>query len=367
MARKLVTIRKLKSIEAIPGADFIVKVKVDGWQCVSKKGEFNEGDYGLYFEIDSFLNPEDSRFEFLAKNGLKTMNGQKGIRLRTMRLRGTLSQGLMLPLNLFPEVQELYPTIEALEAAVQEKVDLSELLGVQKYEPPETDKGCDAAGAFPYWARVTDEERIQNVWDEFSEKYGDLEFTPTLKLDGKSTTMAYVSDSDLVLDYVPTMEDGDQVVVCSRNLALKHNPDAGFWKALSNGDVLEKFVNWCRSNNRQLVVQGETVGPGIQKNREKFNKFTFFVFRIWDINESRFLNIEETQSLCDEIGMNMVPTYESFKPFERFQNIDEILEYAEGDSIHNKVREGLVYVTEVAGERVSFKTISNKFLLKGGD
>ena len=185
--RKLVSVRTVGQITPIENADAIECISVDGWQVVAKKGEFKEGDKCVYFEIDSFLPTDDVRFSFLAKNGTKTdSDGVERVRLRTIRLRGQISQGLALPLHLFPEIVGLLHTNQE---------DFSETVNVIKYEQPEKALGRAAAGTFPWWIRKTDEERIQNCYGRFARVHKDTMFVPTLKLDGMSTTIAYVRDN----------------------------------------------------------------------------------------------------------------------------------------------------------------------------
>ena len=146
--RKLATIRVAKELNPIVGADAIEAVRVDGWTCVSKKGEFQVGDKGIYFEIDSFLNGEDQRFQFLSKQFIN-FEGKTGARLRTIRLRGQLSQGLFLPLEKFPELQGL-----AVGA------DLTEILGVTKWEPPmPAQLAGEVVGIVAHFIRTTDQNR----------------------------------------------------------------------------------------------------------------------------------------------------------------------------------------------------------------
>lgn len=177
MERKLVTLRKVSEIKPIENADFIELVRIDGWQCVVKKGDFKFGDIGLYFEIDSFL-PIEPRFEFLRKSCYKKLvDGTEGFRLKTVKLKGCVSQGLLLPLSIFPDVI-FYPEL------IGKTDDYSGLLGVIKYEPPlpANLKGM-VKGLFPSFIKRTDQERCQNLPDYF-ELYKDWEFEITEKLDG---------------------------------------------------------------------------------------------------------------------------------------------------------------------------------------
>lgn len=146
--RQLASIRTIREIQPIAGADFIVAIQVDGWKCIAKKGEFNVGDMGVYFEIDSFLLGSDERFAFLAKQFIN-FEGTIGARIRTIKLKGQLAQGLMLPLQLFPELVN-----------VQLGQDVTEILNVKKWEPyvPPQLAG-EVNGNFPSFIKKTDEER----------------------------------------------------------------------------------------------------------------------------------------------------------------------------------------------------------------
>lgn len=157
MERKLASIRKVENVIPIEGADMIEVSVVGGWKVVTKKGEFKPGDLAIYCEVDSFL-PIKEEFEFLRKSSYKKMGEQEGFRLKTIRLRGQLSQGLLLPAS--QEVLSLY----------KEGDDVTELLGIVKYEPPiPAELAGKVKGMFPSFLRKTDEERIQNLTTEYSE------------------------------------------------------------------------------------------------------------------------------------------------------------------------------------------------------
>ncbi len=154
--RKLVTVKQVTEIRPIEGADVIECAIIGGgWPVVIKKNEFKVGSSGVFFEVDSFLPIDDARFEFLHKNKI-TWNGKEGIRIRTIKLRGQLSQGLFMPMDQFPEVLDFlvnsYINITEL--------DFAESLRVEKWEP--VIPACLAGqvkGAFPSWIRKTDQER----------------------------------------------------------------------------------------------------------------------------------------------------------------------------------------------------------------
>lgn len=365
MSRKLVTRREISNIRVHPNADALELAIIDGWQVVVKKDEFVPGDMCAFFEIDSWLPADDPRFAFLAKTGVKKdPSGRERIRLRTVKLRKELSQGLALPWTLFPELHGL-PELE--------NVDLSEHLDVIKFERPEP-KVSNAAGHFPENIPKTDEERIQNLWAEYSEKYKDVEFIPTLKLDGSSCTVAYYGMA--LQEYWKgksiddTFEDTDtkigEIKVCSRNLELAYDPESHFWKAVE-GTVLDAVSDMGRLGN--FAIQGEVMGPGVQGNKEKLATFDFYAFALYDIDKQEYIEWAEAKKILEEYGVKTVPDLSEVvtEPFRTFKTLDELLAFSDGPSINAKYREGIVWKSVGIEPQVSFKAISNQFLLKGGD
>lgn len=346
--RKLASIRVISELKPIEGADFLQLAIVDGWQCVVRKGEFTVGQKVVYFEIDSWVPYLFA--PFLMKDGkIRTFNGVEGDRIRTIKLRGQLSQGLVIPIPLDVEKAGL----------LAEGDDVTELLGVQKYERelPASLQGM-AKGSFPSFIRKTDQERIQNMKRNFEKwKEENVWFEVTTKLDGSSMTV-YCKDG--------------QTGVCSRNLELKveENPDNTFVKTMIDRSIHTALKKYCESSNSNLALQGELMGPGIQGNREGFTAFKFFLYDIYDIDQQKYLDPVERMliyvDLVENFGMDIehVPIV-NLMTLEQFDSIDEVLSFAEGESINNSVREGLVFKSEDG--QISFKAISNTFLLKGGD
>lgn len=346
--RKLASIRVISELKPIEGADFLQLAIVDGWQCVVRKGEFKVGQKVVYFEIDSWVPYLFA--PFLMKDGkIRTFNGVEGDRIRTIKLRGQLSQGLVIPIPLDVEKAGL----------LAEGDDVTELLGVQKYERelPASLQGM-AKGSFPSFIRKTDQERIQNMKRNFEKwKEENVWFEVTTKLDGSSMTV-YCKDG--------------QTGVCSRNLELKveENPDNTFVKTMIDRNIHTALKKYCESSNSNLALQGELMGPGIQGNREGFTSFKFFLYDIYDIDQQKYVDPVERMliyvDLVDNFGMDIehVPVV-NLMTLEQFDSIEEVLSFAEGESINNKVREGIVFKSEDG--QISFKAISNTFLLKGGD
>ena len=331
--RKLATIRRVRETRAIEGADAIELAVVDGWICVTKKGEFAAGDAVIYCEIDSFL-PVREEFEFLRKSSLKVMDDREGFRLRTVKLRGQISQGLLLD-----------PSILGREFSVGEEV--TEELGIVNYEAPiPACLGGDVVGGFPAFIAKTDEERIQNLAADFDSFRG-RSFYVSEKIDGTSFT-AFVHE--------------EQFGVCGRNWQLAEDASNSHWRVVRDLDLRGRM----KTLGRSLAIQGELVGPGIQKNRYALKGPTVFVFNVFDIAASAYVHKAEMEAICRELDLSIVPPLgQMIVP----DCLDAILTLAEGKSVLNPKteREGLVWVRGSGDDRISFKTISNKFLAKYGD
>lgn len=332
------------AIEPIPGADAIELAKINGWSCVVKKNEFQVGDLGVFFEIDA-IPPDTSTFRFLwtprtAAPG-ETVERPAKFRIRTMKLRGVLSQGLLLPLS-------------ALElGGAGEGEDVTERISVQKYEPPVSLAMSGLArGPFPSWLPKTDEMRVQSVPQVLDELRG-LPYVCTLKCDGTSAT------------YTLGPRDGE-LHVCSRNLSLVDGDNA-YWNLARKFD-LERILRASAS----LAVQGEVCGPGIQKNRLGFKSPQLLVFNVYDVANTRYLNDFQMREFCRANGLTAVEVVEEGDAFAHTQ--ESLLALAEGVYPGTKnEREGIVIrpqeerFSEALNGRLSFKAISNRFLLKEGE
>jgi RNA ligase (TIGR02306 family) len=332
MERKLASIRKISDIQPIEGADMIELAIVDGWKVVvAKNVNHKVGDLVVYCEIDSFL-PIKEEFEFLRKGSYKKMvDGTEGFRLRTIKLRGQVSQGLILPIHTLPLLE-----------MVHEGQDVTEMLGIVKYEPPiPAELAGKVKGLFPSFLRKTDEERIQNLSGEI-ETWKDKTFYVTEKLDGSSATFYY--------------KDGE-FGVCSRNLELLETEDNTFWKFARQVDLENKM----RDFDINISLQGELIGEGIQGNPYKIKGQTVRFFNLFDIDLQEYHNLSMFEGVCNRFGVEMVPILN--KHFDMFDTVEELLEYADGKSVLNPNfdREGVVIRS--LDRKISFKAISNKFLL----
>lgn len=340
--RKLATIRKIDALRPIPDADAIECAVIGGWTVVVKKGEFTAGDLAVYCEIDSWIPHTLAPFLSKGKEP-RVFDGIQGERLRTMKLRGQLSQGLLLP---FAIMKPFFDDILFTEG-----VDVSELLGIVKYEAPiPAQLAGEVKGMFPGWIQKTDQERIQNLKEELDYWLREQHvWEVTEKLDGSSMTV-YLRDGEFG--------------VCSRNLELKPSETNSLWKVAVRNNLELKL----RRANRNLALQGELIGEGIQGNPYKQKGQEFFLFDIYDIDASKYLTPAERNAFVEEHDIKHVPVLAfgaELWDTLGINSIDGILRFAEGKSVMGMIgceREGVVFKSKAM--QCSFKAISNKFLLK---
>jgi len=346
MERKLASIQRIESLTPIAGADNIVKARVLGWDVVVKKDEFKPGNLCIFFEIDSVLPDGAQWAEFMRRHNF---------RAKTVKLRGVLSQGLALPLDILGDA---LPAIAATGLEVD--TDLTETLGVRKYEPPTENHGgpnrvkSHTMAPFPTRVPKTDETRLQSVAACLGELAG-RDFYVTTKLDGMSATFFRDFDGELV--------------VCSRNWVAKAEP----------GNVYHAMAERYRMHEIPvgIAVQGEICGPGIQKNRLGLKEPSLFIFNVYDTFKGEYLDYWQWCDFCSRHKLRMVPV-DDVVVGERAKAYDHTLhgwlETSKGlyDGTKNR-REGIVVrpLVETYSERLkgrlSFKVINNEFLLKDED
>lgn len=337
--RKLATIRKIDALVPIEGADAIECAHIGGWKVVAQKGLYKEGDLAVYFEIDSWIPTELAPFLSKGKEP-REFEGVKGERLRTIKLRGQLSQGLLMPYNVLGGLVDLvdfaYPT---------EGDDVSEVLGILKWEKPMNAQLAGMArGNFPSLIPKTDQERAQNLKKEIATAAASaLQFEITEKLEGSSMTV-YMIDGVFG--------------VCSRNLDLKETEGNAFWATARRDGIEEKMR--AVDEHWSFAIQGELIGPGIQGNIYKLTQPEFRVFDVYNIQTGGYLDPYARLMLIDRMGLQHVPILWTEVGLS---SLDHILMWAEGKSMLNtrQEREGIVF-KEVNGG-MSFKAISNKYLL----
>lgn len=353
--RHLATIRKIGYTEPIEGKDRIVLAHVDGWQVIVQKDQFRDGDLCVYCEIDSVL-PQTDWTAFLEK---------RGYRIRTMKMGGVRSEGIVFPLSILPNPSKSYKLGD----------DVTEVLGITKYDPeadsqkkPNTVKlpkrkfpkwltryewfrrlitwlYTDRRDReFPSFVKKTDEERIQNIpYILTQERY----WYPSEKVDGTSGTFA--------------IDEKNDIYVCSRNRRLyRDDENSHYWAmydAYDLGNVLKGIKATYRA--KTAVIQGEIVGPGIQKNKYGLKEKHLKVFNI--ITDGNRWNNNEVMGFCGENKLETVP-YLPPVSLSEF-TVDEVLKLAHGQSqLADTLREGLVF-RDMVGNK-SFKAVDPEFLMK---
>lgn len=191
--RKMAEILQIEEVKSMPEADKICAYRMLGWWVVDQVGKYQVGDLVVYCAIDSWIPSEIAPFLSKGKEPREYL-GVKGEKLRTIRLKKQISQGLILPITV---LSMKYCIINA---------DVSEILGIQKWEPPPEFKSADAKGPFPSFVFKTDQERIQHCYRNVEDKFWSLTWQCSEKVEGQSHT-AYFYNGEFG--------------ICSRNLELR--------------------------------------------------------------------------------------------------------------------------------------------------
>lgn len=336
--RKLATIREIRGIVPIKGADAIECAIVDGWNVVIRKGEYQIGDRVVYAEIDSWIPHELAPFLSKGKEP-REFQDIKGERLRTIKLKGQLSQGLLFNLDV------VLPFTNSFQVGD----DVSEMLGIIKWEySKNASMVAIMKGEFPSHMPRTDQERVQNLPDEIAScVIQKMQFEITEKLEGASMTVYKI--------------DGE-FGVCSRNIDLLRDGNNAMWKIAIDSNLEEKLE---ASQIDNIAIQGEIIGPGIQGNIYNLLTPHFMVFDVYSITHGFYLKPLDRRELIRELQLTHVPVLFHYQDLGT-GSIDDLLALAEGKSeLNPKIeREGIVF-KEVRGG-MSFKAVSNKYLTKQG-
>lgn len=391
MSRKLASVQKIKAIKPIEGADRIEIVQVLNWDCVAKKGDFKVGDKVIYFEIDSLL-PDIPAFEFL--KGSSWSQKLNKYKISTHKFRNQISQGLVIPLNQIYEILEqvgVYKTEECLPVIFDDELkllaredfsvpdnvigyDLTEILGIEKYEPPVSNGPLGETISHEWYVPKTDEERIQVCAENVLSKYVESEqddWYASIKLDGTSCTAGLFDDAFLIGGRNQWYKDKNMYTNTINKYAF-------------DGSMKNKFEYYQAVNGIYVVFQGELCGPGIQGNKLGLKEKEWFIFNAFVSKTGKNgsyvkCDLSYMIKLCKEFGLKHVPlisTENKFK-FDSVETVDNtverLLKYVDNikyrdyfeDASPNQIAEGIVF--RLKDMTNSFKVISNKFLLKGGE
>jgi len=365
--KQLASIQKIKNIREIKGADKIEVAEVLGWEVVIRKGEFKIGDLCIYIEVDSIV-PAIPQFEFLK---------ERKYRVRTIKLRGTISQGLCVPINIF--------TINLCK--FKEGDDITDKLGIIKYDPEavkeqrmlnqinSTKKSqiekflmrnkwyrrfFTKVGkrGWPKFIQKTDEERIQKIpWVCETEK--DTIFTITEKLDGQSATYALLRIKRWL------RKDKLEFIVCSRNLHLRKPDNSSYWTIAKQLNIEKVLKNLIFKTDEYIILQGEIIGEGIQKNKYNIKGYDFYAF---NLIHSYYNKKDEDLDMRYDLAKQEIKCVPLNSNIYKLGNtIQECIEDIKGKSLLNRniPREG--FVVRNYKKNISFKIINQDFLLKYQD
>ena len=368
MGRKLASVQKVKAIRPIEGADRIEVVQVLNWDCVASKGQYHVGDLVIYFEIDSLL-PDIPAFEFLKKSAWsQKLNKYK---ISTHKFRNQISQGLVMPIT---QLREIYNAINGTSISsidYDEGDDLTALLKIEKYEPPVSNGPLGEIINHEWYVPKTDEERIQvcaeNVLPEYIKREQN-EWYASIKLDGTSCTAGLFDDAFLIGGRTQWYKDENMYTTTVKKY----------------GDIEAKAREYLDATGVYVVFQGELCGPGIQSNRLGLKEKEWFIFNVFVSTTGKYDSYEKLDligmlAMCENFGLKHVPIIDDeYKfSFNGYSNTDEIvnglLSYVDNfkyrtyfeDASPNQIAEGLVF--RLNDMTNSFKVVSNKFLLKGGE
>ena len=343
--RKLASIQRVWKIEPIDGADRIELAHVLGWQCVVNKGQFREMDLAVYFEVDSFL-PVAPEFEFLrATSYRKTDIMGEGFRLRTMKFRGQISQGLLVPVSAFP----------LIPADVELGTDVTELLGVKKWEIEERiTTGGTMIGTLPYDIPHTDETRVQ-AEPRLINEFAGLDYYISTKMDGSSHSVGI---------------DENGFHVTGHNYEYKDDGNSPFYEFVKRIDLQAKMERFVEKNNLStFTIQGELCAPGIQKNRLKLTKPAWYVFTVRE--NGKRVSLKRLLEICDQMQIESVPIEEiGIDLPTKYPTVEALLTRADGNYPKGGKKEGIVIrpteevYCSLIKDSLSMKVVNNKYLLK---
>jgi RNA ligase (TIGR02306 family) len=356
--RKLASIQQVLAIDPIPDADNIVRVTINGWTVVSQKGNFAVGDLGVFYETDS-VPPDIDLYKFL----WTTKDNPEGIRppkyrLKAMRLRGCLSQGLMLRLDQViaghnPNLS--HAEIDLVIAANQTVgTDLTADLGIEKYEKP-IEVGGVIIGDWNFRCPKTDEERLQSRPGFIDEMRG-KPYIITQKQEGMSLTIGMDRDGELA--------------VCIRNNAVQWRNVENIYSFIMKKYNLEFLIENILTD---LIFQGELCGPKIENNFLELKEPDWFIFNIWSISQQRYLTHTEAIDIYGDHNLTHVPWLEGGDNFQ--YTMEDLIAMAPGkypgtnrkrEEIVIRPRDEELYSPAVGG-RLSIKVIADDYALAEKD
>lgn len=316
---KLATVEKITGTMPILGADKIELANVLGWSVIVKKGEYQIGEYAIYIPIDTMVNPKGV-FSFLMNKN----NPDEWIRIKTLKMKGVFSQGLLIPLSSIPN------------GKYKEGDDVSQFLEIKKYEKENIIVVNGTTTHFePFPTEIipiTDEDNLKTYKQVLSDFYEEDVYI-TMKMDGSSMTL---------------IKKDNNFKVCSRRLVL----DEG---AVMYQYVLREGIKERIPDN--IAIQGEFCGPKVNGNQMGLKDYKYYVFTIRNLETREYFSYDEIKLFCEKYNLDMVPLVKRFilpndTSLESLQDLANTIQYT---LPNNK---------KVAGEGIVIRTVQPLYSLK---
>lgn len=420
--RELARVVQIEKLLPIPKADRLEIAVVGGWECVVIKGAHQVGEPIVYFEIDAAIPLDHPLWHDFDKKYLR-VRIEKGTNkefatIKTIRLRGALSQGLALPMSYLAGT-------DAEGASIGQ--NLTNVLGVLKYVSPEEaklylaaageeaerkgfsgflerlrariTKGIIQHGQLPFPAGhvKSDEERVQNLkgfYEQMVQADGDVELS--VKLDGESATFytdlatsaigAASRNHALRTEDVPYTKGESRRILVSdwiRFLWRRFRGAAVVRPVYKSGYMAQSVplvAYFCRNdigrriaalnadssmlpfiNGRKVSIQGEMIGPGFNKNKEGVTEPKFYMYRAY-LNGNLVCTPAQSRQIAYQLGLDYIPVLNTNLKLPT--DIKALIKMADGVAQFDpkRKREGVVVKDNDTGK--GFKVISNSWLEK---
>jgi RNA ligase (TIGR02306 family) len=327
----LAVVSTIEAIRPIVGKDRIVMATVENYNSIVPKDAYKVGDEVVYVFYDSILPEGNPDFEFLRPRCYSAK--LEGFRIRPMKIGEEISEGLVLPISVLPTGKNY------------KKGDIvSDDLKIRAYEPAEVATPSEVIGTYPTAIPKSDEENIEKVFENYPQ-WKEIEFYVTEKIDGTAATWFYNAKDDAFRIFSHGWEVGE----------------SGVWfDAARNENLKEKMASYCEAHGLDnLVMQGEVVGPFVQKNLYKVSKASFYIYGMMT-SEGRRYPFEVMKAACEEMGIRMVPLIREHAHMP--DTLDALLKDCDGRSTQSDVpREGLVWRSMTPGRDVHFKVKSRPY------
>ena len=368
--RAMARMVRIDDVMPIDGADRIEAAMVGGWTVVIGKGEYQQGDPAVYFEIDTLLPQGDERYAFIQDDHPKEMvvDGvvKRGHVLRTRRMRGVYSQGLLMkPEAVLPSSIPSYAYWDMCDR----KANVTSLCGVCEYVPMQPLNAGFLGKYDPYIGPRTDAERAQNVDKDTWNLIKRSRYEVSVKVDGMSVSMLYDDRVNRFRMYSHNNE---------LDLDSPGIPKIAYETAKAQG-----LVGFCEANH-MVTLQAELCGPKIQGDRLGLGKHRLFVFSIWDIRNAEYVSFCSFDGYDhgDKVQGSYVPVIDTGVLLDQFATPSDFLEHVDGikgNVTNGRLDEGLVVhvydsgtlsneewlkLQNALGPTCQCKAISNRYLLK---